>query len=307
MGAEFTATSQNTAPFCIKGTSNLMPIEWEMEVPSAQIKSAILLAACQIQGKTTIIENIKTRNHTENMLKSINADINTNGNTITINGGKQLQNQQIEIPNDPSSSAFLVASAILCENSKVTVQNVCINNTRAGFFNAITQMGANIEFKNQRTIAGEQVADITAAYSPNLQSIHLNEEIAPSMIDEYPILFVISAFANGLSKFEGLHELTVKESNRLKIMEQNLKQIGVECSANYTNYTMEINGNNNFTPESNAVISTHMDHRIAMSCLVSGLRSQNGITIDDDTYINTSFPKFVNIMMQLGVNFDEIL
>jgi 3-phosphoshikimate 1-carboxyvinyltransferase len=302
MGAQFISNSRSTTPFCMSGTSNLIPTEWEMKVPSAQVKSAILLAACQIQGKTTIVENIKTRDHTENMLKSVGAEIDIHNNKITINGGKQLKNQHVTIPNDPSSAAFLIATAILCENSNITVESVCINKTRIGFFDALIEMGAKIEFKNKRIVSDEEVADISAEYSPNLYPIHLNENIAPSMIDEYPIIFVVASFANGTSTFKGLHELTTKESNRLKIMEKNLTQIGVQCRANYENYSMEIIGNKNLNPESLQIVHTYMDHRIAMSCLIAGLRSTIGITIDDDTYINTSFPKFIDIMKNLGCN-----
>lgn len=300
MGVEFIATTKNTMPFMMKGNHNLIPIEWEMEVPSAQVKSAILLAACQIQGKTTIIENIPTRDHTENMLKSIGAEIKTSGNIIEITGGTELKCQNISIPNDPSSAAFLIAIAILCEGSKITVENVCINQTRFGFFEALIQMGAKIQLTHQKTVSGEKVANITAEYSPELKPIHLDKKISPSMIDEYPIMFIIASFTNGTSTFEGLHELAAKESNRLKIMEENLIQMGVNCQADYENYSIKINGNKNLLPQSNNIIYTSMDHRIAMSCIVAGLRSQSGITIDDDSYIKTSFPNFIEIVKQMG-------
>ncbi|MFT4967324.1 MAG: 3-phosphoshikimate 1-carboxyvinyltransferase [Candidatus Deianiraeaceae bacterium] len=297
MGVEFLATSRNTAPFYMKG-GDIMPIEWQMEVASAQVKSAILLASCQIQGRTTIIENTKTRDHTENMLKNAGGDISIYDNKITINGGKALQKHNITIPNDPSSSAFLIAVAILCENSSITIRNVCINKTRAGFFYALKQMNANIQFTNIKTVAGEDVADINASYSPDIQGIQLNGDIAPSMIDEYPILFVIASFANGVSIFEGLKELTAKESNRLKIMAENLTEIGVQCNVNYEDPSLQIIGNPTFAPKSTKPIPTHFDHRIAMSCLIAGLRGK--VTIDDDTYIKTSFPNFIDIIKNIG-------
>ena len=144
----------------------------------------------------------------------------------------------LTIPNDPSSAAFLIATAVLCENSSVTVENVCVNKTRAGFFDALIEMGANLEFTNRRTICGEEIADISAQYSPNLKGIELLGENSASMIDEYPILFVACSFANGKSNLFGLEELTAKESNRLKIMEENLLKIGVQCKANYEDFSI---------------------------------------------------------------------
>lgn len=301
MGASFVATSKNTLPFCMNGTHNLMPINYEMEVASAQVKSAILLAACQIKGTTTIIENTSTRNHTENMLQGAGAEISVSGNKITLHGGTQLQCQNISIPNDPSSAAFIAAAAILCEGSNITIKNVCINKTRAGFFETLIQMNACLEFKNKRTIGGEKVADISASHSPNLTAANLTEEVAPSMIDEYPILFVVTSFANGTSKFHGLKELTTKESNRLKIMEENLQAIGVNCKANYTDFSIAITGNPSFKPNSSKPLKTYMDHRIAMSCFIAGLKGN--VIIDDDTYIKTSFPSFMEIMKNIGCNF----
>ena len=307
MGVKFNSATGGTPPFAMEG-GNIMPINYEMEVASAQVKSAIILAACQIQGRTTILEKVRTRNHTENMLQGCGGDISVNetknGDVITINGGKQLLPMSITIPNDPSSAAFLIATAVLCEGSKITVENVCINKTRTGFFDALIQMGANLEFTNKKTICGEEVADINAQYSPNLKSITLSGENSASMIDEYPILFVVCAFANGKSNLFGLEELTAKESNRLKIMEENLLKIGVQCKANYEDFSIEIVGNPHFNPQCNIPLATHMDHRIAMSCFISGLKSTSGIKIDDDSYIKTSFPNFLTIMKKLNAKFN---
>ena len=300
MGVRITARSNGTMPFCLHGSRNLMPIDYTMEVASAQVKSAILLAACQIQGKTVITEKTKTRDHTENMLKSAGADIQVEDNIITINGGHKLYASNIIIPNDPSSAAFLLAIGVICEGSKITVKNVCINPTRAGFLSALQKMGAKIEFTNKRVVCGEDVADVTAAYSPNLQGIELAAEIAPSMIDEYPILFVVASFAKGQSKFNGLEELTVKESNRLKTMAENLQNLGVDCKADYQKFSLEINGRSSNTKEQ--TILANMDHRIAMSFLVFGLRSETPVAIDDDSYINTSFPNFMKIMKEINAN-----
>ncbi len=307
MGVKFTANVGGTPPFSMQG-GDIMPINYQMEVASAQVKSAILLAACQIQGKTTVVETVRTRNHTENMLKGCGGEISINetenGDIITINGGKQLSLMNISIPNDPSSASFLIATAVLCEGSSITVENVCINKTRTGFFDALTQMGANLEFHNIRTIFGEEVADITAHYSPNLKGIELSGENSASMIDEYPILFTVCAFANGESDLLGLEELTAKESNRLKIMEENLIKIGVNCKANYDDFSIKIVGNPQFNPQYEAPLPTHMDHRIAMSCFISGLKSTTGITIDDDSYIKTSFPNFMEIMKKINAKFN---
>lgn len=302
MGVRITSKSSGTMPFCLYGSRNLMPIHYTMEVASAQVKSAILLAACQIQGITTITEYIKTRDHTKNMLKSAGADIKTDGNIITISGGQKLRAHNITVPNDPSSTAFLLAIGVLCEGSSITVKNVCINKFRTGFLFALQRMNANIEFTNKKMISGEEVADITAQYTPNLCSIELDKEIAPSMIDEYPILFVVASFAKGRSKFYGLEELTTKESNRLQTMAENLQNLGVDCKTDYENFSLEINGYNG-----NArlqTISTNMDHRIAMSLLVFGLCAKQPVTIDDDSYINTSFPNFMKIMKEINANIE---
>lgn len=307
MGVRFSSNEKGNPPFSMEG-GNIMPINYEMEVASAQVKSAIILAACQIQGRTTILEKVKTRNHTENMLQGCGGDISVesteNGDLITINGGKQLSPLNITIPNDPSSAAFLIATAVLCEGSNITVENVCVNKTRTGFFDALIEMGANLEFTNKRTICGEEIADITAQYSPQLKGITLSGENSASMIDEYPILFVVCAFANGVSILSGLEELTGKESNRLKIMEENLLKIGVQCTANYEDFSMKIIGNPNLNPKCNQELPTQMDHRIAMSCFIAGLKSESGITIDDDSYIKTSFPNFLDIMTKLNAKFN---
>jgi 3-phosphoshikimate 1-carboxyvinyltransferase len=307
MGVRFNATLGGTPPFSMNG-GDLMPINYEMEVASAQVKSAIILAACQIQGITTILEKVRTRNHTENMLQGCGGDISVestaNGDLITINGGKELLPMNITIPNDPSSAAFLIATAVLCEGSGVVVESVCVNGTRTGFFDALIQMGANLEFTNKRTVCGEEIADISAQYSPNLKGIELSGENSASMIDEYPILFVVCAFANGISNIHGLEELTAKESNRLKAMEENLLKIGVQCKANYEDFSIEIIGNPNLNPKCNQKLLTQMDHRIAMSCFIAGLKSESGITIDDDSYIKTSFPNFLDIMTKLNAKFN---
>ena len=307
MGVKFNSNEKGTPPFSMQG-GNIMPINYEMEVASAQVKSAIILAACQIQGRTTILEKVKTRNHTENMLQGCGGDISVekveNGDLITINGGKQLLPMNITIPNDPSSASFLIATAVLCEGSGVVVENVCVNKTRTGFFDALIEMGANIEFTNKRTVCGEEIADISAQYSPNLKGIELSGENSASMIDEYPILFVVCAFASGASVLSGLEELTTKESNRLKIMEENLLKIGVQCKANYEDFSIEIIGNPNLNPKCNQELPTQMDHRIAMSCFIAGLKSESGITIDDDSYIKTSFPNFLDIMTKLNAKFN---
>ena len=307
MGVKFHSATGGKPPFFMQG-GEIMPLIYQMEVASAQVKSAILLAGCQIQGKTTVFEAVKTRNHTENILKGCGGDISVdeteNGDAITINGGKQLSPMNIAIPNDPSSASFLIATAVLCEGSSITVENVCVNKTRTGFFDALIQMEANIHFHNHRTICGEEVADITASYSPNLKGIELSGENAASMIDEYPILFVVCAFADGESNLFGLHELTAKESNRLKIMEENLINIGVNCVANYKDFSIKIVGNPNFNPMYQPSLPTQMDHRIAMSCFIAGLKSTTGITIDDDSYIKTSFPNFMEIMNKLNAKFN---
>lgn len=299
MGVEVIKSNDGKLPLTIKGCSQLKPINYKMPVASAQVKSAILLASLNVKGKTQITEKVPTRDHTERMLKGMGANINVsqnseNSNIIEIEGGKPLNSQNFTVPCDPSSAAFVVVAAIITKNSQVTIKNVCCNPTRFGLFDVLIKMGANIEFNNKRLVAGEDVIDITAK-SSDLKGIIVPAEVAPSMIDEYPILSIAASVANGETTMQGLHELKVKESDRLSAIVDGLKLNKVDVS--FTDDSITINGGNVLGGK---VVETHMDHRIAMSFLIMGMISQKPVGVDSDKMIETSFPGFVKLINKIG-------
>ena len=276
-----------------------MPIEYELPVPSAQVKSAVLLAGLHAPGKTTVIERQATRDHTERMLRHFGAEISIaedgGARAITVAGDAELQGQAITIPGDPSSAAFVVAAALITPGSKVTIENVLVNPTRTGFFTTVREMGAELRFENEQEIGGEPVADIVVAGGA-LRGVSVPAERAPSMIDEYPILAVVAAFARGETRMEGLGELRVKESDRLAATAAGLDACGVQTSVEGD--TLIVTGAQEVA--GGATIATQMDHRIAMSFLVMGLGSQAPVTIDDAAMIATSFTGFAELMSGLG-------
>ena len=299
MGARFFYRSEFLLPALLRGSSNLVPISYKMQVPSAQVKSAILLAGVQILGTTIVQENEPTRDHTEKMLKAIGADVVRVGNVIKINGGKQLSScGKIVVPGDPSSAAFFVVAALICPDSEVLIKNVCINQTRTGLFEVLKRMGGNIEFLNITEEGGEPVADIFVKSSV-LNAIEVEPEIAPRMIDEYPILAIAASFAKGRTKMTGLFELVVKESNRLKSVADGLLVCGVKFDADYEKCSLEVEGSCGELIRGTLgmeFVKTNMDHRIAMSFLIAGLASKNGVQVDSSDMIKTSFPNFFNIL-----------
>jgi len=293
-----------TLPIEIKGQDNLIPIEYRLPMASAQVKSAILLAGLNCNATTTVIEPEKTRDHTENMLKTMGADLKISGHRISIKGGVQLKAMDIEVCGDPSSAAFLVAAAILTKGSEITIKNVYINKTRIGFYEALQKIGANVKITESFTKYGEPVGDITAKYSPNMKAIDLPSSINPSMIDEFPIFCVISCFTNGRMKMNDLKELTAKESNRILAIANGLSSCGVSLTYNDQDHSLIIYGDgiNKVLKPENSVIQTQMDHRIAMSFIIAGLKSEEGIKIDDSSMIKTSFPKFEELFKKIGGN-----
>lgn len=296
MGAMFSSEDGGLLPISVKGDGHMVPINYQLPVPSAQVKSAIILAALNIPGKTTVTERTPTRDHTEIMLKYFGVNISNKNGKIAITGQPEFNARDINIPADPSSAAFPIIAAIITPDSEVIVRNVCINPLRIGLYKTLKQMGAKIEFINKRESAGEKIADIKASYS-KLKAITIPPEIAPSMIDEYPILAVAASVADGETVMEGLGELKVKESNRLDAVKDGLLTCGVKCRVSGDSLIVE--GSNKIKGGS---VKTHMDHRIAMSFLVLGLVSENGVKIDDSSMINTSFPDFIKIMNKLGAN-----
>ena len=304
MGAKFTASDGGRLPLAVVGTNDMMPISYRLPVASAQVKSAILLAALNTPGKTTVIEPEPTRDHTENMLRyfgySVESTRSADGaNTVSITGQQMLapKDHEIMVPADPSSAAFPIVAALICKDSDITIANVCLNPLRTGLFATLKEMGAKITFKNERVVAGEKVADIHVG-SSQLKGVTVPAERAPSMIDEYPILSVAAAFAKGETIMHGLKELRVKESDRFSAIVDSLTRCGVKVRSDGD--TLIVTGSD--TPEGGATIETHFDHRIAMSFLVFGMASKKPIIVDDATAIKTSFPNFTKLINGLGAN-----
>ncbi len=299
-------TDSQTLPLTLRGTPNLIPIRYTLPVPSAQVKSAVLLAGLHAPGKTTVIESTPTRDHTERMLRHFGADVaatSANGTTeITVTGDAELTGRDVVVPGDPSSAAFLTAAALIVPGSNLTIEGVLINPTRTGFFETVQEMGADLSFDNQREEAGEPVADLTIRAS-ELQGVTVPPERAPSMIDEYPILAVLAAFAKGETRMEGLSELKVKESDRLSATAAGLCANGVK--AHVENDTLIVHGDGNAVP-GGGMVATHLDHRMAMSFLVMGLASKLPVVVDDTSMIATSFPNFADVFSALGVEFETL-
>ena len=291
-------TKDGTLPIVIKG-GNLKSCNIDLHIPSAQIKSGILLAALNTKGETKIIENKITRDHTEIMLKSFDANIKISKTEdkkiIKIVGQKELTNRNIDVPNDLSSSAFFIVSALINKNSNITLKNINNNPTRNGLLLALKKMGANISFHNSRKSNNENICDIKVTTS-NLMGCELGPEIADLMIDEYPILAIAASFAKSPSIFRGLKELRVKESDRLKLILLNLKKCGIKCSTK--NDDLFIYPSESYEIKSN-IIQTDFDHRIAMSFAVMGTKL-GPLKIEDSDSINTSFPNFKDEFNKLG-------
>jgi 3-phosphoshikimate 1-carboxyvinyltransferase len=294
MGAAFEASVGGRLPLTLRGASPAVPITYRLPVASAQVKSAILLAGLNTPGITTVIEPVPTRDHSERMLKgfggNLTVDVDAAGTrTIRITGEAELRPQQIEVPGDPSSAAFFIVAALLVPGSDLTVANVGLNPTRAGLIEVLRQMGGSIEVLNPREVGGEPVADLRVRASP-LKGIKIDPTIAPSMIDEYPILFVAAALAEGKTVTSGLDELRVKESDRLAVMAVALTAAGARVTETVDGLT--IDGTGGEPLEGGGPIATHLDHRIAMSMAVAGLASYHGVEVDDTRPIATSFPAF---------------
>ena len=290
MGGKFENQS-GTLPIKILG-NELKNIQHKILIPSAQIKSGLILAALNTTGKTQIIEENITRNHTEIMLKAFGAKITTkermSGSNISVLGKNELTSKNISVPSDLSSAAFFIVAALINENSKLTLENININPTRDGILRALQKMGAKINIKNERFVNEEKIADLNISHS-NLKGCELDGSIAKLMIDEFPILAVAASFAETPSKFYGLKELRVKESDRLELIRHNLENCGIYCEIEGEN--LFINPGKKFELKNN-IIKTDYDHRIAMAFAVMGSKLGNDLKIEDEESINTSFPNF---------------
>ena len=298
--------SKGRLPMTIVGARSPIPIQYTVPVPSAQVKSALLLASLNVPGDTIITETEKTRDHTERMLSSFGAEIKvedySNRRLITLSGYSELKGQIVRVPSDPSSAAFPICAAITVEGSDILVRNITLNETRAGLFTTLIEMGANLSFENEREESGEPVADIRACFSPDLQGIEVPPERAASMIDEYPILAVVAANASGETRMRGVRELRVKESDRIDAMAKGLRSNGVSVDEGEDWWIVK--GNGAGSVKGGSTCQTFLDHRIAMSFLILGLSSQKYIEIDDCSPINTSFPNFIQLMRELGANLE---
>jgi 3-phosphoshikimate 1-carboxyvinyltransferase len=299
-GAHFTARDGGRLPITLKGADDPLPITYRLPVPSAQVKSAILFAGLAAPGETTVIEPAATRDHTERMLRHFGASVRESetreGRTITVTGQVELKPARIAVPCDPSSAAFPVVAALIVPDSEISLTGILVNPTRAGLYATLIEMGADIDIRNMRESGGEPVADLIVR-SSTLKGIDVPESRAPSMIDEYPILAVAAAFAEGRTVMRGLSELKVKESDRLSAIAIGLNACGAKVTVEGD--TLIVDGNAG-GPAGGASIETQMDHRIAMSFLVMGLATREPIAIDDASMIATSFPTFIDSMRALG-------
>jgi 3-phosphoshikimate 1-carboxyvinyltransferase len=289
-------------PMTIVGAKDPMPVEYTVPVPSAQVKSAVLLAGLNAPGKTVVTEAEATRDHTERMLAGFGAEISVEqtdqGRVITLIGQPELKPQKIDVPRDPSSAAFPVCAALIVPGSDVLVPGIGLNPTRAGLFTTLREMGADLTYENERTEGGEPVADLRARFSPDLKGIEVPPARAASMIDEYPILSVVASFAEGETVMRGVRELRVKESDRIDAMAVGLRANGIAVDEGPDWWTVTGLGHGNVP--GGATCASHLDHRIAMSFLILGMGAQKPVSVDDGGPIATSFPIFEPLMSDLG-------
>jgi len=300
-GAQAYGRSGGRLPMTVIGAADPVPVRYAVPVPSAQVKSAVLLAGLNAPGQTVVIEKEATRDHTERMLAGFGAEISVEvspeGRVITLTGRPELRPQTVAVPRDPSSAAFPVCAALIVEGSDITVPGVSQNATRNGIYTTLVEMGADITFENPREEGGEPVADLRVRHSA-LKGVEVPPERAASMIDEFPVLSVVAAFAEGATVMRGVKELRVKESDRIDAMARGLKVNGVTVEE--TEDTMTVHGMGAGGVPGGGLCKTHLDHRIAMSFLVLGMAAQKHVQIDDAGPVATSFPMFEPLMTALG-------
>lgn len=301
MGAEFTASPGGRLPLTLRGISPAVPIAYRLPVASAQVKSAILLAGLNTPGVTTVIEPIPTRDHSERMLRGFGAELTVDvaddgTRVIKVRGEAEFKPQDIVVPGDPSSAAFFVVAALLVEGSDLIVENVGLNPTRAALFDVLRLMGGSIEELDRRDVGGEPVADLRVRHSL-LTGIDVDPAVVPSMVDEFPILFVAAALAKGRTVTTGLEELRVKESDRISAMRAALELAGAKVTETEDGLIIDGTGGDPLpgTAEGASVV-THLDHRIAMSMAIAGIASKRGVEVDDTRPIATSFPVFESLL-----------
>ncbi len=295
-------------PITIRGPEFAAPVEYRVPMASAQVKSAVLLAGLNAPGITTVIEPVMTRDHTEKMLSGFGAQIEVTTDaggirTISLEGQCELSACKIQVPGDPSSAAFLVVAGLIVPDSKITIPDVLMNPTRTGLITTLLEMGGNIEITNQRTSGGEDLADLVVSYS-ELKGVPVPGERAASMIDEYPVLAVAAAFAEGKTTMRDIGELRVKECDRLSAMAIGLQANGIAIEEGKDFLVVE--GNPGRQGTGGGKVETHHDHRIAMSFLVMGMAAQKPVTVDDSNIIATSFPQFLTMMDDLGAEMESV-
>ncbi|MDB5439581.1 MAG: 3-phosphoshikimate 1-carboxyvinyltransferase [Caulobacteraceae bacterium] len=298
MGATWLSRTGARLPLTLDG-GGLSGISYKLPMPSAQVKSAVLLAGLNAMGMTQVIEPEPTRDHTERMLRAFGAEVKVedkeDGRHITLMGGQALTGVHVDVPGDPSSAAFPIVAALITPGSKVTVEGVMLNTLRTGLFDTLIEMGADLTIENRRVAGGEEVGDLIARHGP-LKGVIVPPERAPAMIDEYPILSVAAAFAEGSTIMRGIGEMRVKESDRIALMAAGLKACGVQVEEEPEGFTVTGGGR----PSGGATVITHGDHRIAMSHLILGLAASAPVAVDEPGMIATSFPGFVSLMNGLG-------
>ncbi len=297
IGARFMGRSEGRLPLAIQGTESPVPIVYALPVASAQVKSAILLAGLNTPGETTVIEPSPTRDHTELMLRAFGATVRVEdaadgSRSVTVVGQPEISGRSLDIPADPSSAAFPAVAALLVPGSSLTLTNVGINPLRCGLYETLTEMGADLRFVNRRELAGEPVADIEVRHGP-LKGVDVPAGRAPSMIDEYPILAVAAACADGVTRMAGLSELRVKESDRLTAIARGLAACSVKVEVDGDTLTVHGTGK---PPRGGATVAVNLDHRIAMAFLVLGMATDDPVAVDDAAAIATSFPGFTTLM-----------
>ncbi|MCW8086181.1 3-phosphoshikimate 1-carboxyvinyltransferase [Sabulicella glaciei] len=295
-GAVFRGREGGRLPLAIEGARDPLPLDYVLPVASAQVKSACLLAGLCAPGTTRVVEREATRDHSENMLRHFGATVRVAaegaGRVIELDGQPELVAAPVAVPGDPSSAAFFAVAALLVPGSRLVIENVGLNPLRTGLFDTLREMGATLTIENPRTEGGEPVGDLVAEGSA-LRGVEVPAERAPSMIDEYPVLAVAAACARGQSRFRGLAELRVKESDRLLGTAEMLEAAGVRCAVEGDDLVVEGCGGQ---PPGGGTVRTRMDHRLAMSGLVLGLASRDGMRVDDGAFIATSFPGFTSLM-----------
>ncbi|HEX8261836.1 MAG TPA: 3-phosphoshikimate 1-carboxyvinyltransferase [Allosphingosinicella sp.] len=296
-GAEFLASPGGTLPLTVRGIAPAVPLATRLEIASAQVKSALLLAGLNTPGITRVTELVPTRDHSERMLTLFGADLRVEGPDIVLRGETELCPQRLRIPGDPSAAAFLAVAASIVPGSDILVENVGINPHRIGFYKVLAEMGADIAFENAREASGEPVADLRVRHAP-LRAVDVPPELAPSMIDEFPIFFIAAAFAQGRSTATGLHELRVKESDRLSAMADGLRAVGAGVEEAESSIAVHGTGGDPL-PGGGAPVATRLDHRIAMSFAVAALHCRAPVALDDFAPAATSFPGFAALLRSL--------